>query len=131
VLVGGFVENYMIWTHHGEKARPSTENLLDEMIEDVEFDRLFDTYDDFFADVGYDDGDGVRERPIDGGSDDKLDDSDFLSKLLHHTKAELLVGTAKGLDNFKMLKKSAEENIYEGSKGLSKTLDRASFILEL
>jgi hypothetical protein len=85
VLVGGFVENYMMWTYHGEKAPPPMKNTLDEMIEDVEFDRLFDTYDDFCADFGDDggDGDGVGEGPIDcgsdDGSDDELDDGDFLS----------------------------------------------------
>jgi hypothetical protein len=55
-----------------------------------------------------DDGDGVGEGPIDCGSDDgsdeKLDDSDFLSQLLHDTKAELMVGTTKGLANFETVK---------------------------
>jgi hypothetical protein len=92
------------------------------MIEDVEFDRLFDAYyDDFCRGVGNDDGDGVYEGPIDVGSDDhsdaELDEGDFLSQLLCHTKAELLVGSAKGLANFKMVK---EENIYERSKGCLK-----------
>jgi hypothetical protein len=85
------------------------------MIEDVEFDRLFDTYDEFCADVGNDDGDGVGEQAIDGGSDDssddELDDGDFLSQLLRHTKAKPLVGTAKGLANFETVIKSAEENL--------------------
>ena len=60
---------------------------------------------------------------VDFGSDNdsnELDDGDFLSQLLRHTKAELLVGSAKGLENFKTLKKSAEENIYEWSKGCPK-----------
>jgi hypothetical protein len=35
--VGGFAENYVVWTYHGEKAPPPIENTLDEMIEDVEF----------------------------------------------------------------------------------------------
>jgi hypothetical protein len=111
VLVGGFVKNYMIWTYHGEKAvPPPTENTLNKMIEDVEFDGLFDAYDVFCTDVGDDDGDGVGEGPIDDGSDDGFDDGDFLSQLLCHTKVELLVGTAKGLANFETVKKSAEEN---------------------
>ena len=37
-------------------------------------------------------------------SDDELDDGYFFSQLLCHTKAELLVGSAKGLVNFKMVK---------------------------
>jgi hypothetical protein len=51
----------------------------------------------------------VSTGPIDGGSDDssddELDDGDFMSQLLHHTKAEVLVGSAKGLANFEMVKK--------------------------
>jgi hypothetical protein len=88
-------------TYHGEKEPPPIENPLDEIIEDVEFNRLFDAYDDFDhasgdnEDVGGGYGDGVDEGPIDGvnndSSDDKLDDGGFLSQLLRHTKAELLV----------------------------------------
>jgi hypothetical protein len=105
------------------------------MIEDVEFDRLFDAYDDFCAGVCDDDGDGISEGPIDGGSDDgsddDLDDGDFLSQLLRHTKAELLVGSAKGLANFETVKKLGEKNIYERSKGCSKYWTVLYFILEL
>ena len=83
MLVGSFVDNYMIWSHHGERAPPPTENPFDEIIKDVEFDRLFDDYDHFCEGVGDDDGDGVGVGPIgsgtDDGSDDKLDDDDFLS----------------------------------------------------
>ena len=78
--------------------------------------------------------DGVDGSPIDLGSDndsDELDDGDFLSQLLRHTKAELLVGSAKGLENFETVKKSAEENIYEGSKGCPKHWTILHFVLEL
>jgi hypothetical protein len=67
-----------------------TENPLDEIIKDIQFDRLFDGYDDFDNGGGDDDGvggcygDGVDEGPTDDGSDDdssdnELDDGDFLS----------------------------------------------------
>jgi hypothetical protein len=66
----------------------------------------------------------VSTGPIDGGSDDsnddELDDGDFLSQLLRHTKAELLIDSSKGLANFETMKISAEENIYERSKGCPK-----------
>ena len=71
---------------------------------------------------------------IDIGSDDdcdELDDGDFLSQLLRHTKAELLVCSAKGLENFEMVKKSVEENIYERSKGCPKHWTILRFVLEL
>jgi hypothetical protein len=68
VLVSDFVDNYMIWTYHGKKAPPPTENQLDEIIQDVEFNRLFDAYDDF-DDAGGDDEDvgGGYNDGVDGG----------------------------------------------------------------
>ena len=72
---------------------------------------LFDAYDDFDDGGGDDDGvggfhgDDVDEGPINGGSsDDELDDGDFLSLLLCHTKAEVLVASAKGLANFETVR---------------------------
>jgi len=68
---------------------------------------LFDAFDDAGCEdegVGGGHFDGVDGSPIDLGSDndsDELDDGDFLS----HTKAELLVGSAKGLENFETVKK--------------------------
>ena len=68
-----------------------------------------------------DDDDGVGgfqdddvDSPMDAdGSSDELDDGDFLSQLLRHTKAKVLVGSARGLANFETVRKSAEENVYE------------------
>jgi hypothetical protein len=138
VLVGGFVKNYMIWTYHGENAPPLTDNPLDEIIQDIQFDRIFDAYYDFDVGGGDDDGvdgfhgDGVDEGPVDGdSSDNKLDDGDFLSQLLRHTKAELLVGSAKGLANFETVKKSEKKNVYVRLKGCSKYWTVLRFILEL
>ena len=103
MLISGFVDNYMIWNKHGEEEQPQRENSLDEIMQDPEFNILFDDFDTVGGDDedvsgGY--SDGVDGGPIDGGSDDssgdELDDGDFLSQLLHHTKEELLVGSAKG-----------------------------------
>jgi hypothetical protein len=51
--------------------------------------------------------------------------------LLRHTKAEVLVASARGLANFETMRKSAEENIYERSKGYAKHWIVLRFILEL
>jgi len=51
--------------------------------------------------------------------------------LLQHTKAELLVGSAEGIENFETVKKSAEENISERSKGCPKHWTVLHFVLEL
>jgi len=137
VLISGFVDNYMIWNKHGEEEQPQRENSIDEIMQEPEFNILFDAFDDAGCedeDVGGGHFDGVDGSPIDLGSDndsDELDDGDFLSQLLRHTKAELLVGSAKGLENFETVKKSAEENIYEWSKGCPKHWTILRFVLEL
>ena len=119
VLISGFVDNYMIWNKYGEEAPPPRENQLDEILQDLQFNILFDDYDDACGDdedVGGGYSDDVDGGPIDIGSDadsDELDDVDFLSQLLRHSKAELLVGSAKGIENFETVKKSGKENIYE------------------
>ena len=64
-------------------------------------------------------------------SDDKLDDGDFLGQLLCHTKAEVLVASARGLANFEAVKKSVEELIYDSSKGCPKHWIVLHSILEL
>ena len=91
-----------------------------EFMQDEEVDRTFDAYlDDGGRDcdgvgdndsVGGFDGDDVDDRPIDGdSSDDELDYCDFLSQLLHHTKAEVLAASARVLANFETVRKSAEK----------------------
>ena len=76
--------------------------------------------------------DDVDDRPIDSdSSEDELDNGDFLSQLLRHTKAEVLVASARGLANFKTVKKSAEELIYDCLKGCPKHWTVLHFILEL
>ena len=98
VLISGFVDNYMIWNKHGEEAPPPRENPLDEIMQDPEFNILFDDFDNAGSDDedvvgGY--SDGVDRGGIELGSDDdsdELDDGDFLSQLLRHTKAELRDG---------------------------------------
>uniref|UniRef100_K3Y398 DUF4218 domain-containing protein n=1 Tax=Setaria italica TaxID=4555 RepID=K3Y398_SETIT len=104
---------------------------------------MFDAYDSLDEGGSDDDGggsDGVDEGGDGGGDDnrsydssgnDELDDRDFLNQLLRHTKAELLVGSAKGLANFETVTKSAEENVYKHSKECPKHWTVLRFILEL
>jgi hypothetical protein len=95
VMVSGFVKDYKMWKYHGEMdAPPPTNNPLDEIIQDEEFDRMFHSYFDGGGDDdGDDDDDGVADDdgvggfqdddvddPMDGdSSDDEFDDGDFLS----------------------------------------------------
>ena len=143
VIVRGFVKDYMVWKEHGKTdAPPLANNPLNQIIEDDDFGIMVSSY---FHGGGDDDGisgshgdaddDGVSGSHGDDvdclmngdTSDDKLDDGDFLGQLLRHTKAEVLVASARGLANFEMVKKSAEKLIYDHSKGMPETLDRASF----
>ena len=122
VIVSGFVKNYMIWKKLGDMdVLPPTNNPLDEIIQGDDFGRIFDVYYDLDRDddgVSVDNGvggfhsDDVDDRPIDSdSSEDELDDRDFLSQLLRHTKAEVLAASARGLPNFENVRKSAK-NIY-------------------
>jgi len=123
VIVSGFVKDYTVWKKHGETdAPPQADNPLVEIIQDENFNKLVHSYfhgggDDDFVDNdddADDDGGGI------GGSHGELDDGDFLGELLRHTKAKVLVASARGLANSEMMKKSVEELIYDRSKGCPK-----------
>ena len=72
VLISGFVDNYMIWNKYGEEAPPPRENQFEKILQDPQFNILFDEYDDACGDDedvsgGYSNG---LEGAIDIGSDD-------------------------------------------------------------
>ena len=46
MLISGFVDNYMIWNKHGEEEEPQRENSIDEIMQEPEFNILFDDYAD-------------------------------------------------------------------------------------
>jgi len=79
---------------------------MHEIMQDEEFDRMFDAYgggDD--DEVGGFHGDDIDDGSIDSDSShDEVDDGDFLSQLLCHTKAEVLVASARGLANFETVR---------------------------
>ena len=117
VIVSGFIKDYTIWKKHGEMdVPPPTNNPLDEIIQGDDFGRFFDAYYDYGRDddgVSVDDGAGVfhsddvhDDRPINSdSSEDELDDGDFLSQLLRHTKAEVLASSAKGVTKLRECEK--------------------------
>ena len=64
-MISGFIDNYMIWNKHGEEAPPLRENQFEKILQDPQFNILFDDYDDACGDDedvggGYSDG-------VDGG----------------------------------------------------------------
>ena len=44
MLISGFVDNYMIWNKHGEEEQPQRENSIDEIMQEPEFNILFDAF---------------------------------------------------------------------------------------
>ena len=60
VLISGFIDNYMIWNKHGEEAPPLRENQFEEILQDPQFNILFDDYDDVCHD-DEDVGGGYRD----------------------------------------------------------------------
>ena len=116
VIVSAFVKDYTIWKKHGEMdVPPPTNNPSDEIIQGDDFDRIFDAYQDLDRDddgVSVDDGaggfhsDDVDDRPINSdSSEDELDDEDFLSQLLRHTKAEVLAASGQGVTKLRECEK--------------------------
>jgi len=85
-----------------------------------------DICDDDSGDVGG--GDDIADNDSGG---DEFDGSNFLGQLLRHTKAELLIGSTKGVENFEAVNKSAEKNVYKRSKGCLKHWTVLRFIFEL
>jgi hypothetical protein len=143
----------MIWASHTEEnnnnAPPHPLNLIDAIMHNSDFGAIFDDANSSgkgsgndwsrlpwcygVNDIGVDDGgDGGDDNDgYDRSQDDELDDSDYLTQLLCNTKEEILVGSAKGLEKFKIVKKEAEENVYPHSKGCPKHWTMLHFILEM
>ena len=64
-MISGSIDNYMIWNKHGEEAPPPRENQFEEILQDPQFNILFDDYDDACGD-DEDVGGGYRDG-LDGG----------------------------------------------------------------
>ena len=63
VLISGFVDNYLIWNKHGEEAPTPRDNQIEEILQDPQFNILFDDYDDACGD----------DEDVGGGYSDGLD----------------------------------------------------------
>jgi hypothetical protein len=116
----GFKKSYTIWTTHGE----IDDALLEVDTGGVGDDNSHNLDDDVF------DGD---DHGIDG-DDHGIDDDDFdYEELLHHVEPHVLnsMGTDRGLDNMKILKKSSREPLYDESNGCGKEFTQFRVMLEL
>jgi len=108
------VHDYTIWSHHGEAGATSNNTDINTGCDEVGGDDANDN-DHVMMDDDYDCGDqngdqtDVRVEPqVDEKRDADMED------MLRHIEPEVLLGTAKGLENFETLKKAAKDHMYEG-----------------
>nr|ABF97411.1 transposon protein, putative, CACTA, En/Spm sub-class [Oryza sativa Japonica Group] len=100
LVTRGFMDKYEIWTRHGEEQVDGPENVDPIQVEDMVHD--------------------------DGFVEDKID----LEEMLRHAEPEVLMGSARGLNNFEALQE-AKEVLYDESKGCDSEFTTLRSVLEL
>ena len=106
LIVDGFVKDYYVCTHHGEKDRsgdagdPTEQGAYEFIVEEenaVDLEEFFDA--DDYEEQGACDYEGIPSGSLDGMCiDDDADDDNVadLEKMLKHFKADILFGMRKG-----------------------------------
>ncbi|KAL6607941.1 hypothetical protein ACP70R_041004 [Stipagrostis hirtigluma subsp. patula] len=114
----GFMKDYTVWSFHGESSGTTSadpgghhESGPTHVVEDGPHGTFGD----------YDDG-------VDADDDD---DGFDLEAMLRHAEPEVVKGTAKGLNNYENLEKSARQLLYDESKGCDKEYTVLRSVLEL
>jgi hypothetical protein len=105
------VKGYKTWSHHGEAE--STFNNADI---GIRYDEVGDEDADENVHVRTDDAFGCEDQndnQTDAPHVDEECDVD-MEEMLRHIEPEVLLGRAKGLENFETLKKAAKDRMYEG-----------------
>uniref|UniRef100_K3YLX6 Transposase-associated domain-containing protein n=1 Tax=Setaria italica TaxID=4555 RepID=K3YLX6_SETIT len=110
----GFVDGYTIWSHHGEVGGNFNKTDIDTSSDEVGGDdanendhvMMNDDYD--HGDQNSDQTDARVEPQVDEERDVDMKD------MLCHIEPEVLLGSAKGLENFETIKKVAKDRMYEG-----------------
>ncbi len=141
LVMHGFVAGYTNWSHHGEipsKQVPNRAIVQDEVFnwdedlmvvaeegeEEVEPVNVDD-------DVGGDDGQHSIVDDVDDGNV-CVDDGNFdLEEMLRHAKPEVVVGSARGLENFESLQKATKVLLYDEANGCMKDFTLLRTVLEL
>jgi hypothetical protein len=107
----GFVKEYKTWSHHGEAE--CTFNNADI---GTRYDEVGDEDADETDHVMMDDAFGCEDQNDDQTDEPQVDeecDVD-IEEMLCHIEPDVLVGSAKKLENFEILKKAAKDRMYEG-----------------
>lgn len=103
LVIRGFMDDYIIWTHHG-KHQVDPDNKEDwPHVDDLE----------------YADGDSCGDITID------------LDEMLCRAEPVVLIGLYRGLDNFEAFHKTMKEYLYDESKGCDNKLTTLQSVLEL
>lgn len=98
-----FMDDYVIWTHHGKHQ--------------VDPDDKEDWPD--VDDLEYADGDSCGDNNVD------------LAEMLCHAEPEVLIGSSRRLDNFEALQKTTKEYLYDESKGCDSEFSKLRSALDL
>jgi hypothetical protein len=129
------MHDYKIWTHHDEGgAGSSVTSKIDTVVEpgdDGNLD-LIGGFESFTGDWVTMDDDGVGGDHC--NNDEKADNCEIdpaMEELLRHVKPEMLIGSAKGLENFDALKKIARDHVYDESKGCENMWMVLRFLIQL
>jgi hypothetical protein len=130
------MRGYKIWTHHDVGgAASSVTSRTDTVIEPGDDGQNLDPIGGFesFTDdwVRMDDG-GVGGDQC--NNDEEADNCEIdpnIEELLCHMEPKVLIGSAKGLENFDALKKIAYDCVYDESKGCENTWMVLRFLIQL
>jgi hypothetical protein len=101
----GFMKDYEIWTHHGKGGAGSsvtskTDTVLKPSDDGVNLDPIggFESFTDDW--VTMDVGGVVKDHCNNDKYVDNCEIDPDMEELLHHMESEVLIGSAKGLENF-------------------------------
>ena len=114
----GFMENYEIWDHHGERRTGAGKKEATDALEVREDDNAHlvmmhdDTGDDIAGGGGGDEGYGGEDV---GEDNEEEEEEDFLEDMLHHVEQGLLL----------------KERLYEEEKGCVKRLSLLCFVQDI
>jgi uncharacterized protein YqgQ/transcription elongation factor Elf1 len=109
LLEKGFVDNYSVWTKHGETGENAEGNDTEQEREEASNDDSTHVFDDSHGGEGID-----------------------VEELLRNIEHEVLIENRKGgLDNLEMMEKALKELLYEESKGFNKECTILQTVLDL
>ena len=139
LIMRGFVEDYIVWIHHGEMVivnNEDEEEYDDKTIESLpQYSAELDARMDFEfgneqgGDAGGWDGNDEAGANNDGGS--HVGDEDDLEDMIRALGLEILLNSPKGLENLKRVTKASKETMYGVEKGCSTHWTLLRFVLEL